>query len=272
MGGGAGGTERAGLARLHGHEQCSAVRPLLSFAATAPFCHKYCCACPGRPACLLFPCRSTHKDFVGRVGESVSFTSGCALASVEGAANGVAAASAAESPKPANSTATEAACQPDDLDCMQATIQSGGKEGAVVERVAAWDGHVSGGGEARVGLCARQTGHLAAGLSDRELRGTARHQRRCQLLPSLVRIPARLPAAGARHPRGRHLCRHHLWRGQESNRAPRQDHGRWRQWQLQQHHRRWVLVREVWERPGGGDSLESAGVLQPALPCEELSP
>jgi hypothetical protein len=33
-----------------------------------------------------------------------------------------------------------------------------------------------------------------------------------------------------------------------------------------------VLVREVWERPGGGDSLESAGVLQPALPCEELSP
>ena len=73
------------------------------------------------------------------MGESVSFTSGYAVASVDGAVKSGS----------VDSTPAKTACKPEDLDCMQASVQLGGnetegvEEQAVVEVVAAWDGHVS---------------------------------------------------------------------------------------------------------------------------------
>lgn len=78
------------------------------------------------------------------MGQSVSFTSGTAvLASVE-AADG---ADGANATKPADNSD----CQPEQLDCLTATIggegvdEEGGNSTAGVETVAVWDEHVSGG-------------------------------------------------------------------------------------------------------------------------------
>ncbi|PRW33568.1 serine protease [Chlorella sorokiniana] len=74
--------------------------------------------------------RTTHQEFVGRVGESVSLTSGAVVASIDA------------SPVESKATVDNSDCKPDDLDCMRATI--GGAEepsDANVEAVAVWDGH-----------------------------------------------------------------------------------------------------------------------------------
>ncbi|PSC70000.1 serine protease [Micractinium conductrix] len=74
--------------------------------------------------------RNTHQEFVGRLGESVSFTSGVAV-------------QAELSEAPAAAAVPQGGCNPDDLDYMTATIGGGdaGEDVAAVEASAVWDGH-----------------------------------------------------------------------------------------------------------------------------------
>ena len=81
--------------------------------------------------------RSTHQEFRGRIGQSVSFTTGSAiLASIQDTASGEVVEAAA--------TVDVDACAPEDLGCLRATIGSeeDGNATAGIETVSVWDGHV----------------------------------------------------------------------------------------------------------------------------------